>query len=55
MAQASKELAVPEATTHADHLGHSKVSMTQHRYMTRGWVHTQVPELLDRMVRINDE
>ncbi len=39
----------------ADHLGHSKVSMTQDRYMTRGRVHTQVAELLDRTVRINDE
>jgi integrase len=38
----------------ADHLGHSKVSMTQDRYMTRGRVHTQVAEL-DRSVRINDE
>ena len=39
----------------ADHLGHSKVSMTQDRYMTRSRVHTQVAELLDRTVRINDE
>ena len=30
----------------ADHLGHSKVSMTQDRYMTRGRVHTQVADLL---------
>jgi integrase len=37
----------------ADHLGHSKVSMTQDRYMSRGRVHTQVAELLDRT--INDE
>ena len=37
----------------ADHLGHAKVSMTQDRYMTRGRVHTQVAELLDRT--INDE
>ena len=37
----------------ADHLGHSKVSMTQDRYMARGRVHTQVAELLDRT--INDE
>ena len=29
--------------------------MTQDRYMTRGRVHTQVAELLDRTVRINDE
>ena len=39
----------------ADHLGHSHVSMTQDRYMTRGRVHSQVVDLLDRTVRINDE
>jgi integrase len=39
----------------ADHLGHSKVSMTQDRYMSRGRVHPQVAELLDRTVGINDE
>jgi hypothetical protein len=37
----------------ADHLGHSKVSMTQDRYMSRGRVHTQVAELPDPT--INDE
>lgn len=37
----------------ADHLGHSKVSMTQDRYMTRGCVHAEVATLLDRA--INDE
>jgi integrase len=37
----------------ADQLGHAKVSMTQDRYMSRGRVHTQVAELLDRT--INDE
>jgi integrase len=37
----------------ADQLGHTKVSMTQDRYMSRGRVHTQVAELLDRT--INDE
>jgi integrase len=37
----------------ADHLGHSKVSMTQDRYMARGRVHTSVSELMDRT--INDE
>jgi hypothetical protein len=26
----------------ADHLGHSHVSMTQDRYLTRGRIHTQV-------------
>jgi len=39
----------------ADHLGHAKVSMTQDRYMSRGWVHAQVAGLLDRAVAINDE
>ncbi len=34
----------------ADHLGHAKVSMTQDRYMSRGRVHNQVAELLDRAV-----
>lgn len=35
----------------ADQLGHSKVSMTQDRYMSRGRVHTQVAELLDRTIK----
>jgi integrase len=39
----------------ADHLGHSNVSMTQDRYMARGRVHTEVADLLDRTVAINDE
>jgi integrase len=34
----------------ADQLGHSHVSMTQDRYMSRGRVHPQVAELLDRAV-----
>jgi integrase len=34
----------------ADHLGHSHVSMTQDRYMTRGKMHMQVPDLLDRTI-----
>lgn len=34
----------------ADHLGHSKVSMTQDVYMTRGKVHTQVADLLDAAI-----
>jgi hypothetical protein len=29
--------------------------MTQDRYMTRGRIHTQVADLMDRTVRINDE
>jgi hypothetical protein len=29
--------------------------MTQDRYMTRGRIHTQVADLLDRTVRITDE
>jgi integrase len=40
----------------ADHLGHAKVSMTQDRYTSRGRVHNQVADLLDRAVAdINDE
>ena len=39
----------------ADHLGHSKVSMTQDRYMTRGRVHTQVADLLDRAITKSGE
>ena len=41
------------ARSGADQLGHAKVSMTQDKYMSRGRVHTQVTELLDRT--INDE
>jgi integrase len=35
----------------ADHQGQSKVSITQDRYMSRGRVHTQVAELLDRTIK----
>lgn len=34
----------------ADHLGHSKVSMTQDRYMSRGRVHSEVATLLERAI-----
>ncbi|MDO0976016.1 site-specific integrase [Mycolicibacterium frederiksbergense] len=34
----------------ADQLGHSKVSMTQDRYMARGRVHTEVADLLDAAI-----
>jgi integrase len=37
----------------ADHLGHSKVSMTQDRYMARGRLHSEVAALLD--CTISDE
>ena len=37
-----------------DHLGHTNVSMTQNVYMSRGRVHPQVAELLDRVI-ISDE
>ena len=37
----------------ADHLGHSKVSMTQDRYMSRGRVHSEVAALLDRAIKTN--
>ncbi len=44
----------------ADQLGHARVSMTQNVYMTRGRVHAQVADLLDRTITgpdvvINDE
>jgi hypothetical protein len=40
----------------ADHLGHAKVSMTHDRYMSRGRVHTQVADPLDRAIaEINDD
>jgi len=39
----------------ADQLGHTNISMTQDRYMSRGRVHPQVADLLDRTVAINDE
>ena len=39
----------------ADHLGHTNVSMTQDKYMSRGRVHPQVAGLLDRAIAINDE
>lgn len=34
----------------ADHLGHARVSMTQDVYMTRGRVHSDVADLLDRVI-----
>lgn len=37
----------------ADHLGHTRISMTQDKYMARGRVHTAVADLLERT--INDE
>ena len=39
----------------ADQLGHARVSMTQNVYMTRGRVHAQVADLLDRTVGGGDE
>jgi integrase len=39
----------------ADQLGHSRVSMTQDFYMSRGRVHPQVAAILDRAVDISDE
>jgi integrase len=32
----------------ADQLGHAKISMTQDKYMSRGRVHAEVANLLDR-------
>ena len=39
----------------ADHLGDAKVSMTQDRYMSRGNVHPQVADLLERTVASSAE
>lgn len=38
------------ARSGADHPGHTNVSMTQDKYMSRGRVHTQVADLLDHVV-----
>ena len=34
----------------ADHLGHSRISMTPDKYMARGRVHTSVADMLDRTI-----
>jgi integrase len=39
----------------ADHLGHTNVSMAQDKYRSRGRVHTQVADLLDRLVSEADD
>ncbi|OBA85967.1 hypothetical protein A5633_11495 [Mycolicibacterium elephantis] len=39
----------------ADQLGHARPSMTQDVYMSRGQVHTEVADVLDRKFGINDE
>jgi hypothetical protein len=36
-------------------IGHAKVSMTQDRYMSRGRVHNQVADLLDKAVTGNSD
>lgn len=36
----------------ADHLGHSRISMTQDKYMARGRTHTAVADMLDRTVKV---
>jgi integrase len=38
----------------ADQLGHARPSMTQDVYMSRGQVHSEVAEVLDRASGIND-
>jgi integrase len=38
----------------ADHLGHSRISMTQDKYMSRGRVHHQVANLLQRTLSDDD-
>ncbi len=39
----------------ADQLGHARPSMTQDVYMSRGRVHTEVADVLDKAVGISDE
>jgi integrase len=39
----------------ADQLGHARPSMTQDVYMNRGQIHTEVADVLDKAVGINDE
>ena len=39
----------------ADQLGHRHVSMTMDRYMSRGKTHTEVAQMLDRIVAVNDK
>jgi integrase len=34
----------------ADHLGHTRISMTQDKYMARGRMHTEVADMLDRAI-----
>jgi hypothetical protein len=34
----------------ADHLGHTRISMTQDKYMARGRTHTAVADMLDRAI-----
>jgi integrase len=34
----------------ADHLGHTRISMTQDKYMARGRMHTSVADMLDRAI-----
>ena len=36
-------------------LGHARPSMTQDVYMSRGQIHTEVADVLDKAVGINDE
>jgi integrase len=39
----------------ADQLGHARPSMTQDVYLSRGHIHTEVADVLDKAVGINDE
>jgi integrase len=36
----------------AHHLGQARISMTQDRYVSRGRLHTQVADILDRVVAV---
>ena len=39
----------------ADHLGHSKVSMTQDRHMARGRLHNEIADLFDRAIKTTNK
>jgi integrase len=45
----------PSARIGADQLGHARPSMTQDVYMSRGQVHTEVAEVLDKALGISGE
>jgi hypothetical protein len=47
-----RQVVLPERNSSigADHLGHSRISITQDKYMAGGRVHTAVADMLDRTI-----